>query len=445
MESTNQQLVPQGSNFSRRSVLRAAGLAALVPALGGLAACGGGSTGNTTPGKASLSFLYLGDANQQAAFKQLFAEFNKQNPDITLNATGIPAGDWGSFVNTVSTQIAGGKVPDIIQVATEGQALLASKGLLEPLDDYIAKDKAAVDDYYGDVNKNLLDWTKKYGSTDGKTYYMPGGFNTVALYANTSLFQKAGVELPSGDWSWDDFKKAGHAIKDKTGAYLIPAAFGFPFADIMPWLLTNGTSTLNADWTEATYNSPEAVQAAEFVKSLIDEGLSPKPGGQFDAGTQMKQGKLATFASGRFAQPGIKSINFIDGVQIIQFPKNKANGSPIGWDAWPILKASKNKDAAWTFIKFLISKQASEYFAKVGGTNVPARNAVAQSEAFTGGAPKNVTLFSKSVEWATPIPSPAKGAQMQKFITEAWQQSILGTKPVQEALDSANKQIQALL
>ena len=34
----------------------------------------------------------------------------------------------------------------------------------------------------------------------------------------------------------------------------------------MPWLLTNGASTMDADWATATFNSPEAVAAAEFAK-----------------------------------------------------------------------------------------------------------------------------------------------------------------------------------
>jgi len=46
----------------------------------------------------------------------------------------------------------------------------------------------------------------------------------------------------------DDFEAAAAQIKDKTGAYILP--FGSAqFTDIMPWLLSNGASTLNADWT----------------------------------------------------------------------------------------------------------------------------------------------------------------------------------------------------
>ena len=71
---------------------------------------------------------------------------------------------------------------------------MSSKGVLEPLDDFIAKDKATVDAYYNGIDPHLRDWTKKYGSPDGKTYFIPGGYNGMALYCNTEIFQQAGFQ-----------------------------------------------------------------------------------------------------------------------------------------------------------------------------------------------------------------------------------------------------------
>ena len=82
-----------------------------------------------------------GTAEQQATWNKLFAKFGEKHPDIKLKAEGIPLSNWGDFFNKLSTRLAGGQVPDVIQVATEGQRLFASKGLLAPLDDYIAKDQ----------------------------------------------------------------------------------------------------------------------------------------------------------------------------------------------------------------------------------------------------------------------------------------------------------------
>jgi len=265
-------------------MLQMMGAVAAIPAMGGLAACSGsssGGSGGNGSGSGELSLAYLGDATQQKAFNDLFGAFNKAHPNITITANGIAAKDWATFANTISTQLAGGKKYDIIDVATEGQLLMSSKDVLAPLDDFIAKDKAIVDAYYAGIDPHLREWTKKYGSPDGKTYFIPGGYNSMVMYCNTEVFAKAGVDLPASDWTWDDFKAAGLKLKEKAGAFIISTGDGaFPFGQIMPWLLTNGASTLDADWKTPTYNSPGAVEAASFVKELIDAG--PNAGTDFD-------------------------------------------------------------------------------------------------------------------------------------------------------------------
>lgn len=437
--------------LSRRGMLRMMGVAAAaIPAASTLAACGSSDDSGTSgggKGAATLSLAYLGDASQQAAFTALFAAFNKSHPEIKIKANGIAAGDWATFASTISTQLAGGKKYDIVDVATEGQLLMSSKGVLAPLDEYIAKDKAVVDAYYAGIDPHLHDWTRKYGSPDGKTYFIPGGYNSMALYCNTEVFAKAGVTLPASDWTWDEFKAAGQQIKAKTGAYLISTGDGsFPFGDIMPWLLTNGTSTLDADWKNPTLGSPAAVEAATFVKSLIDAGLAPKIGGTFDAANQFSKGKLATLGGGRWPTLDIRRLNLVAKTTILDWPtKAGTKGSPIGWDGWPILRASKNKDAAWTFIKWLMTKEASEFYAQVGGTNIPALKSVATSQAFLGNAPKGSELLPAAIGFGTPIPSPKQGAATQKVISAGWKNALTGVKPVAEALSSASEQLRPLL
>ncbi|MFW6722628.1 ABC transporter substrate-binding protein [Streptomyces sp. MAR4 CNY-716] len=428
--------------MSRRQVLRSMGAAALAaPAAGSLAACGGPGSGDSS----SLDLVYLGDATQQEAFNALFAEFNKSRPKVKIKARGIAAETWGNFANTVSTQIAGGKVPDIVQVATEGQRLFASKSLLEPLDPYMDRDRKVVDDYFGDADPKLKEWTETYGSTDGKTYFIPGGYNTSVLYCNTKVFADAGVDLPEDGWSWDDFRAAGERIKSRTGAFLLPAGYAFPFLDIMPWLLTNGASTHNAAWDEATFDSPAAVEAAEFVKGLIDDGLSPKPGGDFNAAAQVQKGRLATFGAGRWATLDMRRLKLTDSVRIVPWPRNAGPGASVGWDGWPILRASKNKDAAWEFLKWMMSKEASTFYASAGGTNIPARNSVAASPAFTDDAPAGTGNLPAALGYGTPIPSPERGAEAQAAITQGWQAAITGNQSAEDALGSANDKLSGLL
>lgn len=402
----------------------------------------GGGEGSATSG--NVNFVYKGSAATQAQWSAVFELFREQYPDIYLNARGIPSADWPTFANAVATQIAGGAQIDIVQVGTEAQRLFASKGILEPLDEFISDDQDVVDEYFADIDPNLVEWNTEYGSTDGKTYYMPAGYNTMVLYCNTSVFEEAGATLPEKDWTWDEFRAAAEQIKSATGKFVMPGASGY-FTDVMPWLTTNGASTFNSDWSEPTFDTDAAIEAAEFAAGLVADGLASEPGGITDGNTQLAQGNIACLGGGRWPVNGLRTLEAIDDLRVVNWPTQTGNGSPVGWDGFPITTSSQNKDAAWTFIKFLMSQEYADFFTENGGSVVPARLSVATGPLFTANAPEGITLLTEAISFATPLPSPDRGAEAQTVIQEAWLNIISGNADAADELADANQKLADLL
>ncbi|MFE5334522.1 ABC transporter substrate-binding protein [Isoptericola sp. NPDC056573] len=427
--------------LTRRRMLEVLGSAALLPFAGGLAGC---STRSRPEAQGDLDFVYLGDINQRAQFEALFAEFNEQHPEIALAASG-KSGSWAQFVYAVATQIAGGQPPDIVQIATEGQRLFASKGVLAPLDDLIAADQAEVDEYYDDIHDKLRTWTQRYGSPDEHTYYVPGGYNPIVQFCHTELLDRAGVEVPDDGWHWDDLMTAGRKVKAQ-GAFLMTVQNGY-WHDVLPWLTNNGTSSLDADWREATINSPEAVEAAEMARALVKAGYAPDPGGSYDPPTLMQQGRLASFHDGAFGIVNADRIGLTDKIQVVDFPNNGVHGTPVGWDAWDITDESQHTEDAWTFIKYLMSRDAGEFYARTGGTIVPARRSVARGDAFLGGAPRGSERLvdALELEYATPVPSPERGPEIQDAVEEGWLQVVSGYSDARSQLNRTYDKIGPLL
>jgi multiple sugar transport system substrate-binding protein len=391
-----------------------------------------------------ITLAYLGTADQAAVWNNLFALFAEKYPDINLTAQPNPVNDWAGFFDAISTQIAGGNVPDVVQVATEGQRLFASRGLCEPINDLIERDKAELADYYEDVSPKLFEWDKKYNTTaDGSTYYLPSDFNTMGVWYNTDVLKAAGVDEPTDDWTWDDLSAMGEKIVAK-GAYGINVTSEY-FISVMPYLLTNGASTLSDDWSTATVNTPQAIEAATFMKSLVDKKISPIPGGTFDQFTATAQGKMAMFGGGRWPIINMRNLNVVDKMKIAPWPQKTTKGSPVGWGAYPIMKGTKNKEAAWTFLKFLTSKDASVYFAEQGGTIVPARKSVANSDSYLSNAPAGSLKLYDALDYATPIPSPDKGNVVQSAIQDAFLQILTGAIEPEAGLNALNDEIQSNL
>jgi len=426
--------------LTRRRLLRNASAGALgLTGLGAVAACGGGGSGDSS---GPLSFVYLGTAEQQKSYNQLFAQFEKQHPDIKLKAIGTPVDNWAAFFDKVSTQLGGGVNYDLIQVATEGMQLFATRGLLQSLDEFLKRDKAVIDEYLADVHPNLTRWNKQYGSPDGNTYFLPGEFNTMALWINKDVLRKSGVDMPSDDWTWEDFLAAARQVKARTGAFMYPATAEY-FIGVMPWLLTNGASTMDASWKRATADSPQAIEAAEFNRQLVQDKLSPPPGGSFDRFSLTAQGKMAAFGGGRWPIINIRALNAVDQFSIVAWPhKSTPHGSPVGWNTYPILKSSAKQDKSWTFIKFLISKKGAGYFAKLGGTIVPARKSLAQSQDYLGNSPEGTEKLYAALDYATPIPAPARGNLIQKGVEDVWGRILNGNVSPQAGMKEMQQTIE---
>ena len=433
---------------SRRTLLKGAGAAGLglggLGAAGATASCSRGKTSGGSPaGKVTL--VYSGDAEQKKIWETLFDAFRKEHPDIGLEARNIPSDSWSEFFDTVSVQIAGGQVPDVVRVATEGQRLFASRGLVLPIDEYVDRDREELQPYFDDVHPNLIKWTNELSSSGAEKFYLPHGFNTMCIHYSTELFERAGVDEPTDDWSWDDFRNAAETIHGKfpkTFGMDVPAAY---FGGVMPWLLTNGANTMNADWTQSTVASPAAVEAAEFMRSLVADGISPKPGGEYDAFTAMSQGKLAMFGGGRWPVISLRNLDYVNKVKIVAWPQAKEKGSPVGWDAYPIMKEAENKEGAWEFVKFMAGKKATRLFAELAGTIVPPLQSIAQSEAFYKNAPEGTNKLFDALEYSTPIPSPDKGNVIEQNIIDAFEQILVGNSEPAEALGELNQKIQANL
>jgi multiple sugar transport system substrate-binding protein len=447
----------QVSTISRRSFLRRAGIAGLAlgstGTLGSLAAACGESAqspegadpapkGTKVSGKLSIGFAVLRGESIAEAWQIIFDRYREIYPNVQLKASGIPADNWSEFFDKIATQIAGGEAPDVVQVATEGQRLFASRGLALPIDEYIERDRDELKPYFENVHANLQEWSDRYSSPDDKTYYLPGEFNTMAIWYNTQLFQEAGVNEPTDDWTWQEFRTAAEQLTGEGvyGMHVPPEYFG----SAMPWLLTNDASTLNAEWTQATVDTPNAIESANFMRSMVEDGISPAPGGTFDVFQAIAQGKVAMFGAGRWPLIPMQEANMVDQLKIVEWPQNEKKGSPVGWNSYPILAESQNREAAWAMVKFLASEEASVLIARAG-TVSPPRESVGRSEAFLSNAPEGSEKFYDALNYATPIPSPDEGSIVEREIVDTFTQILAGNANTEEALKELDKTIQSEL
>ncbi|PWH06249.1 sugar ABC transporter substrate-binding protein [Brachybacterium endophyticum] len=190
---------------SRRSLLA---LPAAVLVSSGLAACGpnmpsgsGGGAGGASD-EGSLRFAWWGNAVRDDLTREAISTYAKETPDLAI--AGEPT-DWTGYWDKLATQVAGGEVPDILQMDEAYLSEYSSRGILLDLGD------TAIDT--AEFESSAVD----AGKVDGRLFALNAGVNAPVLLANPEVFRAAGAEMPDDStWTWDDLLETSAAITKAT-------------------------------------------------------------------------------------------------------------------------------------------------------------------------------------------------------------------------------------
>ncbi|MEU0056909.1 sugar ABC transporter substrate-binding protein [Streptomyces sp. NPDC006334] len=357
--------------------------AAVAVALGSVlaltaTACGddgsgsGGDKGSDGSGKGKIVFWDNNGGVRTDIWKEVIADFEKQNPDIKVEYVGIASTEYQSKVDTA---IQGGGLPDVGGVGAAMLAGFAAQNVLEPLDDRVGKSSLN-----GKLNEDMVKVLKASGG-DGTLYSVPTSANNGVLYYRTDLFKAAGLEAPT---TWDKFFAAAEKLTDagkNRFGYTIRGGKGSIAQALDAMYGQSGiTSFWNGDKT--TVNDPKNVAALEKYAALYKK-VTPAADLNNDF-TKM----VAQWDSGTIGMLNHNLGSYQDHVKALGVEKFRGIPQPAGADGKRVqvsnpvdglglFKSSKNKDAAWKFIEFATSEAENSKFNESAG-QVPANNDAAK-------------------------------------------------------------------
>lgn len=251
-----------------------------------LAACGGGSAddGNSDD-PVELTFQSLSD--QPAAIEatqQIVDSWNADNPDVQV--TIVPAG-WDGIYDKLITQFNGGAAPDIIHFEAAGIVPFAVDGYLADLTDLMSTDFA------DDVPSGIMSTV----TVDGQVVAYPTELQSYMVFANRTLLEQAGVDIPTGDtMTWDEMREIATATTTD-GTVGLGWGLKSPTAAFMTMAPTFGGTYFEGTGEDATLNVDDGELAIpEIVSEMTAEGtLAPVTLSQ--SGSEV----LASFYAGQIA------------------------------------------------------------------------------------------------------------------------------------------------
>ncbi|WP_432969821.1 ABC transporter substrate-binding protein [Dactylosporangium sp. CA-233914] len=351
--------------LTRRTLLggAAAGIAALT---GGCTLVGGGSKSGSGP---TIRIALIPDPTGASAFyRTQFDKFTEQT-GITVEVIENPAAQQ---VNAVQLMFKQGNPPDVYRAQGAALDSFNSQGWAADLTAYADKDKVA--DRLGAAN---LDPRTSGLHRDGKLLSLPlvaGNWSSanLLLWSKSGLAEVGATKPPATISELDQVARAISAKgKGKYYGYAFTTALGRPAADVSMLINQAAPSSIwGTSWDLRTgkvaYTDPGLLRSVEFYRKLHADGVV-EPGWQTweptRAYTEFAKGTTAMFLGSCYQVNEIKKLSpDLDfGVAPAPVPDTGRVGyagqpysfSPI----WSMSSQSKNPEAAWKLMNFLVSEE----------------------------------------------------------------------------------------
>ncbi|PWI57428.1 ABC transporter substrate-binding protein [Sulfoacidibacillus thermotolerans] len=435
-----------------KKLQKSAAMAVAMLSVGGLiAGCGTNQATTPTPTTTSSSQTHtINFANASGTIvwaappithtglrNALIAAFEKKYPKIKVQLQS-QSNNTDTNRASLSTAIGGGSsTPDVYMGDVIWPAQFAHAQLALPLNTVLPAS------FWSRFSKGLVQGATYKGNVYAAPFFADSGF----LYYRKDLLEKAHLPVPT---TWAQLKQEAQELQKKGlvqyGFVWQGASYEGLTCDFQEYLADAGGSVLNAQG-QPTIDSPQALKALDFMRSLITSGVSPTAEDTFQESESMNvfdQGKAAflrnwTYAWANSQNPSDSQVVGKVGVTVLPSFNGGAGYSTIGgWDLY-VNPHSKNLPADLAFINWMTGKQAQTILA-VQFTELPTNAAVASSPEVQNVSPV-FKLVNKMHFISRPDQTPNYPQISQALYTNV-NAALSGTISPKKALKNAQQQMQ---
>lgn len=326
----------------------------LLAALSSTLLLQGCASGESSDGKVHITMIqYKPEAVK--AFEKIEERFNAAHDDIYLDIESP-----NEAMTVLKTRLIREDYPDIVGIGGDiNYSNFLDAELFTDISDLdvVSDIKSA----YLQIDKDL-----EFIPQEG-VYALPYAANAAGILYNKDMFDENGWEIPQ---TWSEFTELCETIK-ATGTN--PLYFGYKdtWTCLAPWnalavglapsdvcsRVNSGDTTFKAEYAEV----------AEKIKVLLDYAEpNPYAYSYNDACTAFARGESAMYPIGSYAVPQILSVNPDMNIDSFPFPANENEADNVlnsGIDLqFSIMKESKNKEAAYEVLRFLLEDETVQIY-----------------------------------------------------------------------------------
>ncbi|KPG76942.1 extracellular solute-binding protein [Frigoribacterium sp. RIT-PI-h] len=442
---------------SARGRKRALAVAAAAVATALLASGCSGGAGSGDSDTIKVAYQKFGTFTQMDAhMKETAKTFEAANPGMKVEFVPIAAQNDDYFTKLALMNRSAATAPDVMYEDTFKVKSDAAAGYLLPLDEYT--------DAWDDWEK-FYDNAKEAGvGEDGKTYGIPMGTDTRALWYNKDLFAQAGLPVPWEPKTWQDVLDAAETVKAKVPDVVPlnvysgkPQGEGATMQGFEMLLYGTPTGTLYDDETGKWLTDSQGfVDSLGFIEDVYQGGIGPKPEEALDTniativgGEWLPQGKLAialdgSWMSGTWLETGTNpwpEWNDVMGQAPMPTQDGAKPGATSMSGGWTLAVGSKTKnpDKAFEFIADALDKDGSQSY-DIAASQIAVRSDVAEDPEYVGSNP-TFAFFSSIVPVTHFRPATTDYSRISNEITVAMEAVMTGQQSPEEAAAAFDDQL----
>uniref|UniRef100_UPI0006D1BFDF extracellular solute-binding protein n=1 Tax=Clostridium sp. NkU-1 TaxID=1095009 RepID=UPI0006D1BFDF len=372
---------------------------------------------------------FSGSGASEEALKKMIAKFNEQYPDIKVELQSF---GYDDYFTQLQSKIVGGSAADVFELNFENFVAYASEDVLLDVGGLMGEASG--------FNQTAL----KAFQYEGKQFGIPNSFSNVVLIYNKDLFDKAGAEYPTDDWTWTEMLEAAKKIRalsqDTYGLYR-PVSFH----EFYKGVKQNGGSLLSEDGKKFTVNLPQNVETLEIMSGWVkDSNVMPSDaqmGGMGDWDL-FKTGRLGMIVTGIWAFSDFTdNCNFAWDVALE--PGNTTKATHFFSNAYVVNKETANPEAAAALAAFLAgSKEAAQIRVDASWELPPVTYSDVLDSYLEVTPPENREAVFKSLDYLVTPPVVKQQSEMQEIITKHLNNSISGNVTAKDALDECQAELE---
>jgi ABC-type glycerol-3-phosphate transport system substrate-binding protein len=394
----------------------------------------------------TITFWHSFISSTIPALNALIEKFENENPGIRINAQYIPSGD--ALIQKLITAVRSKTAPDISWLHSDFLEDLVAADAIYKMEDFINGENGIPKEDMDDIYPSLI----QFSSWRGTLYSMPMEATNLALLYNKDMFRKAGLDPEKPPKDWDElyrFSKAltvdhdGDGRIDQTGMFIPIYPAAGPLGAWMVWqwepfIWQAGGDIIDDAQTRVLYNSREGVQALELWQKIFRELNLRSFTSDFDVAFASE--RLAMTMDGPWNLPRYETLLKNIDWAFAPLPAGPSRqATVVGGEYLAIFKQTKNPDAAWTFLKWLIQPEVQAFWAMQSGY-LPIRHAVLDVPEFQEYLKENpnfaVFVHQMDVGYVQK-PIDYGGLEITRNIAEAIEKATIGNTDAKKALDEA--------